>query len=91
MIGADAEAAIAQLFGNPLQAAEGFVKAIEKNEIIAATMHLGELDFHLAYCFEFRNPRAFGSPSLQSELMRDFVLLTAGFRLFFWFIAAPQG
>jgi hypothetical protein len=48
LIGADAEAAIAQLFGNPLQAADGFAKAIEKYKIVAASVHLGELDFHLA-------------------------------------------
>jgi hypothetical protein len=54
LIRADPESSVAQLFCNRLQAVDVLLETIEKNEVVAATMHLGELDFHLAYCFEFR-------------------------------------
>src|SRR5215467_8482951 len=72
LIGTDPESSIAQLFCNRLQTADVFLETIEKNEVVAATMHLGEGNFHLAYSFEFLNPLAYGPPPLQRRLMGDF-------------------
>ena len=46
LIGADAEAAVAELLGDGFQMIDVFLQAIEKNEIVARAVHLGELQFH---------------------------------------------
>ena len=82
LIGADAESSVAQLFCNRLQVVDVLRETIEKNEVVAAAMHLGKGNFHLAYSFEFRNPPAFGPPPLQRGLMGDFALLISDFFYF---------
>jgi hypothetical protein len=72
LIGADAESPVTQLFGNRLQVVDVRLETIQKNEVVAATMHLGEPNLHLADYFEFRNPPVFGLPPLQSGLTGDF-------------------
>src|SRR5262249_2164198 len=75
---------IAQLFCNRLQTADVFLETIEKNEVVAATMHLGEGNFHLAYSFRVPKSPGLRPPSLQMGRMGDFALLTVDVRLVHW-------
>ncbi len=47
LIRADAEAAVAKLFGHGFQVLDVVCQTIEKDEIVARPMHLGELQFHV--------------------------------------------
>src|SRR5215510_5896400 len=84
LIGTDPESSIAQLFCNRLQTSDVFLETIEKNEVVAATMHLGEGNFHFAYSFEFLKSPGLRPAPLQRGLMGDFALLTADVRLVHW-------
>jgi hypothetical protein len=46
LIGAYAKAPIAELLGDACQIRDVLFQAIDKNKIIARTMHLGKFQFH---------------------------------------------
>src|SRR6266576_1970362 len=48
LVGADAEATVAELLSDRIQVVDVLFQAIEENKIIACAVHLGELQFHNA-------------------------------------------
>jgi hypothetical protein len=58
LVRADAEATMAELPGDRVEVFDLALETIDKNEVVAAAMHLGKLNFHLAYSFRFtKSPR----------------------------------
>ena len=58
LIGADAEAAIAKFFRDKIEIFNVLFQAIDKHEIVARAVHLGELEFHNRESLTGRTPCA---------------------------------
>jgi hypothetical protein len=49
LVGADAEPAVAQFPGERRKLRRLLLEAIDKDEVVAAAVHLGELELHLLF------------------------------------------